>query len=205
LRSKAIVVYFNKEIFGQSFYLLNETQPLKQLFHKAERGMKITDSSNKDLLDLIRKMPSTNGLERITGLLKMLQYLSQTKEYDLLASIGYQNTYDTKDNHKIDEVFQYVSQNFFQDISLEDMARRCHLTPQSFCRFFKKRTQKTFIDFLNEFRVSHARRLLAERDEMTISEIAYECGFHNISNFNKIFKEKTNGTPRQYKKRVQEN
>lgn len=202
LRSKAIVIYFNSEIFGANFYSLEETQGLKQLFHKAERGMVIVGEANKWLNDLVTQMPHKKNLDRITGLLQILQVLSTTKEYELLASIGYQNSYDVKDNHKIDDVFQFVSQNFSRHITLEEMASRCNLTPQSFCRFFKKRTQKTFVDFLNEFRISHARKLLAENEDMSISEIAYACGFNNISYFIKAFKATTGITPRQHKRNI---
>ncbi len=203
LRARAVVIYFNKEVFGPNFYTLHETQCLKQLYHKAERGMHITGSTNKQLFSLVCDMLHAKGMDRIICLLNILQVISNTKEYQLLAGIGYQNTYDTRDNQKIDEVFQYVSQNFYQEITLDDIAKRCHFTRQSFCRFFKKRTQKTFIDFLNEFRISHARKLLTETEDMSISEVAYQCGFNNISNFNKIFKFRTGITPKQYKTTMQ--
>ena len=203
LRSRAIVIYFNNGLFGKNFYNLHETQCLKQLFHKAERGMRINGHSNKSLYELVAEMPHRKNLDRITGLLQILQMLATTKEYDLLAGIGYQHAYDAKDNHKIDEVFQFVSQHFSRHITLEEMAGLCNLTPQSFCRFFKKRTQKTFVDFVNEFRISHARKLLSENDDMSISEIAYACGFNNISYFIKAFKTITGITPREHKKNLQ--
>ena len=202
VRSRAIVIYFNNELFGKNFYSLHETQCLKQLFHKAERGMRINGHSNKSLYELVAEMPHRKNLDRITGMLQILHMLSITKEYDLLASIGYQHSYDAKDNHKMDEVFQYVSQHFSRHITLEEMAALCNLTPQSFCRFFKKRTQKTFVDFVNEFRISHARKLLSENDELSISEVAYACGFNNISYFIKAFKAITGITPREHKKNL---
>ena len=202
LRSRAIVIYFNHELFGKNFYTLHETQCLKQLFHKAERGMRINGHSNKCLYELVAEMPHRKNLDRITGLLQILHMLATTREYDLLAGIGYQHSYDAKDNHKIDEVFQYVSQHFSRHITLEEMAALCNLTPQSFCRFFKKRTQKTFVDFVNEFRISHARKLLSENDDLSISEIAYTCGFNNISYFIKAFKAITGITPREHKKNL---
>lgn len=199
LRSRAIVLYFNKDIFGSNFYGLHEAQHLKQLYHKAERGLKINEGTNERVVALMQEMLRAKDLNRIILLLQMLETISSGGEYELLASIGYQNTYDTTDNHKIDSVFQYVSQNFGHDISLEDIAKNCNMTPQSFCRFFKKRTQKTFIDFLNEFRISHAKKLMIENEEMTIREIAFDSGFNNISNFNKIFKSLTAVTPKEYK------
>lgn len=90
-----------------------------------------------------------------------------------------------------------------EDISMPEMANLCHMTPQSFCRFFKTRTKSTFVDFLNDIRISHARKLLMESDEQTIAEVAYLCGYKNLSNFNKLFKNKTGVTPKEYKKNLQ--
>lgn len=204
LTSRAIVIYFNSEIFGRNFYALNETQGLKKLFHKAERGIQITGQAGKKLGKLVEQMPHKKNLDRITGLLQILQLLATTREYEQLASIGYQHTYASKDNHKIDEVFRYVSQHFSRHITLEEIAGFCNLTPQSFCRFFKKRTQKTFIDFVNEFRISHATKLMAEKEDLSISEIAYGCGFNNISYFIKAFKSNTGMTPKQFRNKIGE-
>jgi AraC-like DNA-binding protein len=203
LHSRAIVIYFNKDIFGQNFYLLNETQCLKKLFHRAERGMQVTGEAAERMGRLMEQMTKKKNLDRITTLLQILQLLANTRDYEQLASIGYQHTYASKDNHKIDEVFRYVSQHFSRQITLEEIAGFCNLTPQSFCRFFKKRTQKTFIDFVNEFRISHATKLMAEKEDLSISEIAYGCGFNNISYFIKAFKVSTGVTPKQYRNKIE--
>jgi AraC-like DNA-binding protein len=203
LSSRAIVIYFDSQIFGNNFYLLNETQILKKLFHKAERGLQVTGESAVRLGKLVEQMPRKKNLDRITSLLQILQLLATTRELEQLASIGYQHSYASKDNHKIDEVFRYVSRHFARHISLEEIAGYCNLTPQSFCRFFKKRTQKTFIDFVNEFRISHATKLMAEKEDLSISEIAYGCGFNNISYFIKAFKAGTGVTPRQYRHKIE--
>ena len=92
-----------------------------------------------------------------------------------------------------------------RDISMPEVAELCHMTPQSFCRFFKARTKSTFIDFLNDIRISHARKLLIESEEQTIAEIAYLCGYKNLSNFNKLFKIKTKLTPKEYKRNLKAN
>jgi AraC-like DNA-binding protein len=203
LTSRAIVLYFNKDIFGQNFYELNETQVLKKLFHKAERGLQVTGDASIRLGKLMEQMTKKKNLDRITTLLQILQLLASTRDFQQLASIGYQHSYASKDNHKIDEVFRYVSQHFARQITLEEIASFCNLTPQSFCRFFKKRTQKTFIDFVNEVRISHATKLMAEKEDLSISEIAYGCGFNNISYFIKAFKSNTGVTPKQYRNKIE--
>jgi AraC-like DNA-binding protein len=150
-------------------------------------------------------MNNSIGLKKIVCLLEILGHLTTSQKTEALASISYKNSYDTRDNHKIDEVFLYLNKNFMRDISMPEVAGLCHMTPQSFCRFFKNRTKSTFVDFLNDIRISHARKLLIESDEQTIAEIAYLCGYKNLSNFNKLFKIKTKLTPKEYKRNLQAN
>jgi AraC-like DNA-binding protein len=202
LHSIAIVLYFSKNIFGENFYHLEESRLLKEFFSKAERGLKISGTTHENVTSLLIKMNESTGLQRIVYLVQMLDCLTASKDIEALASITYKNSYDTKDNHKIDEVFLYLNKNFMRDISMPEVAELCHMTPQSFCRFFKSRTKSTFIDFLNDIRISHARKLLMESDDQTIAEIAYLCGYKNLSNFNKLFKIKTKLTPKEYKRNL---
>jgi AraC-like DNA-binding protein len=200
LHSIAFVLYFSKEIFGDKFYQLEETRELKELFKKAERGLKIKGAVQKYIAQLLEKMNNSTGLKKIVYLLDILELLTGSQKTEALASISYKNSYDTRDNHKIDEVFLYLNKNFMRDISMPEVAGLCHMTPQSFCRFFKNRTKSTFVDFLNDMRISHARKLLIESDEQTIAEIAYLCGYKNLTKINKLFKNKTKLTPGDYKK-----
>jgi AraC-like DNA-binding protein len=202
LHAIAIVLYFSKDVFSEKFYQLEESRQLKEFFSKAERGLKISGHTNQEVASLLSKMNESGGLERIVYLVQVLQLLTASKDAEALASITYKNSYDNKDNHKIDEVFLYLNKNFMRDISMPEVADLCHMTPQSFCRFFKNRTKSTFVDFLNDIRISHARKLLMESDDQTIAEIAYLCGYKNLSNFNKLFKIKTKLTPKEYKRNL---
>lgn len=204
-RSIAIVVYFSKEIFSEKFFQLEETQPLKDFLKKAERGLKIQGRTFDQIASMLNNMVESTGMQKIVDLMQVLECLAGSEEIQSLASITYKNSYDTKDNHKIDEVFLYLNKNFMRDISMPEVAELCHMTPQSFCRFFKTRTKSTFIDFLNDIRISHARKLLIESEEQTIAEIAYLCGYKNLSNFNKLFKIKTKLTPKEYKRNLKAN
>lgn len=203
LLSTAIVVYFSKDIFSEKFYLLEEAHALKDLFKKAERGLKIEGRAFEQVASFLEKMPDSNGMQKIVFLLQLLESISKAHNLEPLASITYKNSYATKDNHKIDKVFHYLNRNFMRDITMPEVAEICHMTPQSFCRFFKARTKITFVDFLNDIRISHARKLLIESEEQTIAEIAYLCGYKNLSNFNKLFKIKTKLTPKEYRKHLE--
>jgi transcriptional regulator GlxA family with amidase domain len=95
-------------------------------------------------------------------------------------------------------VFNYVKDNFQQPIALDDVADLVSMTVPSFCRYFKKMTKKTFVQFANEYRIVHACKLLAEQP-MSISDVSYESGFNNFSHFNKSFKEFTGKSASQYR------
>lgn len=198
LKARSVVIYFPKDIFGDKFYGLPETKALTDLFHRAQRGMKIEGPTYDLLKEEILTLPKKEGLERIISLLGILKVLTETKDVHYLASTGYSHAFNAKDNHKIDEVFKYVMSNFSKEISLHDVASITNLSPQSFCRFFKNRTKKSFVQFLNEVRIGHACKRLTEED-WSIAEIAYSCGFKNLSNFNRFFKEIVGKTPKEYK------
>lgn len=101
----------------------------------------------------------------------------------------------------MDKVFKYVFENFAADMQLDDVAALINMNKQAFCRYFKSRTQKTFVEFVNEVRIGHACKLITD-GERQIGNLAYECGFNSLSNFNRFFKEAKGVTPRDYKKMV---
>ncbi len=160
--------------------------------------MKIIGNTQEKLKDEILSLPKKTAWSALFRCRIYLKTLAETKDCYYLASTGYSHAYNVKDNHKIDEVFKYVMNNFSKEISLQDVASITNLSPQSFCRFFKNRTKKSSKHFLNEVRIGHACKRLTEED-WSIAEIAYSCGFKNLSNFNRFFKEIVGKTPKEYK------
>lgn len=201
LRARSIVVYFPRDIFGDKFSKLEETRQLAEFFERAKRGVKVLGQTQKLVAREMKALLQKQGLERIIGLLQILQIFSQTEEFRYLADAGYSHAFNHKDNHKIDIVFRFVLNNYHRNLTLEEAASLTQLTPQSFCRFFKNRTRKSFIQFVNEFRIGQACRKLND-EEWTIAEIAYACGFSNLSNFNRFFKEMMGKTPRVYRQEL---
>ncbi len=130
-----------------------------------------------------------------------MELLSQSKEYEYLASLSYKNMYAEKDTGRIHKVYQFLIQNFHRDVELQEVSDLCNLTPNAFCRFFKSRTQKSFTQFLNELRIGHACKLL-QNEVYSVSDVCYECGYNNLTNFNKFFKNITGKTPSEYRKRL---
>lgn len=141
------------------------------------------------------------GPSRIIELLTILNKLAETKEKELLASPGFVHHFKTSGSDQITKVCDYIMQNFTSDLTLRNVARIANMTPNAFCSFFKQRTRKTFVNFVNEVRVGYACKLLTG-DQYNISEICYMSGFQNLSNFNRQFKKILNKTPHQYREEM---
>ena len=196
--AKSVVIYFNKEIFGEGFYNMKEVEKINILFRNAQRGLKIEGTTRSKVIDILERLVPTTGFERILGLLEILHILSTTNDIEFINSETYSGIVYNKDTDRLAEVFKYINTSFGTDITLNDVAKKANLTPQSFCRLFKKRMSKHFMEYLNEVRISHACRYLMDTD-CSISEIAYMSGFKTVSNFNKVFKENTGYCPTSYR------
>jgi transcriptional regulator GlxA family with amidase domain len=140
-----------------------------------------------------------NGTKRLLLLIEILEKLSQSTNYQTLASKNFNIKPDDSENERMRKILEFTLDNFQNEITIREMADLANLTVPSFCRYFKSRTRKTFIDYLNEIRVSHARKLLIN-SELGISQIGLECGFQNLSNFHRIFKNQVGITPLAYRK-----
>ena len=132
------------------------------------------------------------------GLFEILHILSESTEIDFITSDGYNAQLEHSQTDRLSEVYKYVQKNYKENISLPTIANISNLTPQSFCRLFKKRTGKSFVEYLNEVRISAACRYLLDTD-WTVSEIAYNCGYKTVSNFNKLFKSISGSSPKAYR------
>lgn len=204
LKAKAIVVYFNKDIFGPAFYEQKETQKITHLFSQAKKGLFISGKTNEKVAKKLEKLLLKQNFEIIVGLLEILSILSESAEIDFINTEAYAPANENIKNDRISDVFEFVKENYKKEILLIEIAKIAHLTPTSFCRMFKLKTKKSFVEYLNEIRVSNACKLLLET-EMSISEIAYECGYKTASNFNQLFKKLTGTTPKEYRKNAEIN
>jgi len=197
--ARSIALFFHPakttELLGH-FY---DVKRLEQVLQQAKRGMKFYGKAKGRLKELLYEMADAEGVNKFLLLVQVLQILSTTREYKLLASAGYVNTYQTRDNERINRVFKHLFSNFSGEVKLDEVAAIANMNKQAFCRFFKARTQKTLVQFINEIRIAHAIKLMSQ-DDVNIGTIVYECGYNSISNFNKFFKLMTNKTPTEFKK-----
>jgi YesN/AraC family two-component response regulator len=148
----------------------------------------------------VKQVVSSQGIDRLILFLKTLDAFANTKEYDLLSMLGYENSVDLADAERINTVMNFVMTNYSEEIKISTIAKLINLTEASFCRYFKSKTHKTFSQFLNEVRILNACKLLVDSN-MTITQICYNAGYNNISHFNRQFKLITGLTAKEYSKK----
>lgn len=199
LKAKAIVVYFDKDIFGPIFYELKETQKINSLFNQASRGLSIKGETNLLIAKKLEELLHKKNFEIIVGLFEILAILSESNDLSFVNNESYSQTNVRHKNDRLSDIFDYVKVHYMEDISLDEIAKIANLTPNFFCRMFKLKTKKHFVEYLNEIRISNACKYLIETD-MPMSEIAFSCGYKTVSNFNKLFKKLTGTTPKEYRK-----
>jgi AraC-like DNA-binding protein len=195
--AEAIIIRFNRDFAGNEFLKIPPMKPVLDLIQSATRGIFINGQTNISLQKKMVDFLTMNESQKIIGLTDILLTIASQKQYSFLCSIGYAHQYKSNDIEKIDAVYDYVLDNYMNDLSVKDIAARCNMNTAAFCRYFKKKTGKTFKDFMNDIRLGNAARLLLKGD-LNISEIAFASGFNNPSYFNRLFKRKTSLTPKHY-------
>ncbi len=203
LSSEVIFILFKKNVFGEQFWQLPESKNILDLIQLSQRGIKITGNTRLEVISLMRSICKAAGFKRITLLFSILEVIVSKKEFQFLSSPTVQEMINKNDSDRLNKVYKFLINNYHDGLPLEKAAAIANLSTPAFCRYFKKRTNKTFIQFLNEIRIKHACRLLVEED-LSIASICYTCGYTSTSYFIKKFKEIMGYTPLSYKKKFNE-
>lgn len=182
---------------------LQEVHGIRSFFKQAERGIIFNGKNKNRLTKLLFAINEAEDLERTIYFLQLLDEIVKSENYQFISSSSYRNRYSSQDfkGNQVDHIIRFVLENYNKEIKLDEAAEMANMTKQAFCRFFKNRTQKSFIQFVNETRISIACQEMMKTDNL-ISNIAYDSGFSSLSNFNKIFKSIKGITPRQFKDRL---
>jgi AraC-like DNA-binding protein len=199
LEVRCIVIHFREDAFGAGFFQLPEMKALQSLFERGKQGILFT-SNKKKIIDLMKKILVTKGLGRTILFLEILKLLSEHKHYRLLAIPGFNDRNNLNDTARIGKIYDYTVRNYREEIDMGKISSIIAMSKSSFCRYFKSRTRKTYSRFVNEIRIGHACKLLIESD-MTTSSICYNVGYNNISHFNRQFREITQMTSGEYRKK----
>jgi AraC-like DNA-binding protein len=196
--SVMMTLFFTANSFGNNFFDLPEFKILESFFTSIKNGFKI-DSISQKTVNQFKKLKKANEFDRFILFFKIIKSIC-LHEKTALSNFIYDKPFTDREGKRMQLVFDYVMTNYQRDISLEEIASLSNMTKNAFCRYFKLRTNKTFFQFLIDIRIERASKLLLKNRELSVIEIAELCGFNNISNFNRKFKELKHGSPLQYRK-----
>jgi len=200
---KETIVQFKEDFLGEHFFNIPEMKAIKTLFARAKKGIIFHVEAKKIIGPKIENLLNYEGIDRIIRFLDILKELAISDDYSLLNVDGFAFEVEPQDNKKIEIIYQHVRKYFTRQITLDEISEKVSMTVPAFCRYFKKVTGKTFTQFVNEYRIVHATKLLAE-NPASITDICFESGFNNFSHFNKLFKKFTGKSPLKYRNELKQ-
>ncbi|MDY8135493.1 AraC family transcriptional regulator [Aquimarina sp. 2201CG5-10] len=196
--SSETIIQMLPDFLGHSFFAIPEMNSIGHLLERARKGIVFHGDTKRNIGSQIENLKNLDAFDKLLGILHILKEMEQTNEYTILNAEGFVIETALQDNNRINKVFNFVREEFMRPIPLEEIADKVSMSIPGFCRYFKKITGKTFIQFVNEYRLVHAAKLLHEK-QTSITDICYESGFSNFSHFNKLFKKFTGKTPSEYR------
>ena len=198
----AIHLYFDSETLLSSFVSLPELGQIMHFIENVNYGIQIPQENSAEVIAVVQKMVTLSGVPRLLKFIELLHYLSiDLKEFKSLSSGNSRKVIGGKESLRMDKIYKFTLSNYAKDISLDMVAEICHMTPQAFCKYFKKHTSKTYITFLHEIRINAACDKIIKGEIDGISSVAFATGFNSAINFNKVFKKFTGVAPRDYLKK----
>ena len=197
---KEVVVQFKPDFLGNSLEKVLEFKNIKRLFEISKRGLVFSGNTKKTIGISMLGLQYETPLQKVLTLIKILNDLSISKDVTILNSENFDSE-SIQENERIKKVFNYIKLNYKKEVSLNEVSELVFMTPPSFCRYFKSKTNKTFTTFLNEYRINNALKLLAQ-SELDIKNICFQCGYNNFSHFNRLFKKQISMTPSEFRKKM---
>jgi AraC-like DNA-binding protein len=193
-----IVIHFLENAFGHKFFTLPELENVKFLLQKSAFGISIGGVTGDRVSSMMVDMLVSGPSKKFICLLQILDLVSKnTNDLKLLSKENYTGVALDKHGERLKNVFQFIFENYYRDISLKEVANIAHMSKSSFCRYFKQVTSKCFSDYINEIRIGYAKKIISS-DSRPVYEVAYQCGYNNPSYFNKQFKKYVGKTPLEY-------
>jgi AraC-like DNA-binding protein len=196
---REITIQFSKDLFFDNFIHKNQFSSIKNMLIKAQKGINFPMETIMRVYPMLDKLSSEeSGFHAVMNLMHILYELSLCENCHTLASSSFAQTEDNTDSRRVKKIYDYINAHYKEDIRLEELANLVGMTPVAFSRFFKLRAGKTISEYIIDIRLGNATRLLVDTTN-TISEICYECGFNNVSNFNRIFKKRKECSPKVFR------
>lgn len=193
-----VTIQFHKDLFDEKLLRRNQLGFIRNMFERAARGVLFSDAAARQIQPRLMRLSHQQGFDSVLELLSILHDLSVSRNMHTLSDASFSNAEPSYNSRRIKKAMEYMNLNFHKTVSLAEVAKLNNMTEVSFSRFFKARTGITFMDSLLEVRLGNASRLLIDTTQ-SVSEVAYNCGFNNISNFNRLFKKKKGCTPKEFR------
>lgn len=195
---REVTIQFSSHFFD-SLINTNQFDRVKEMLNRAKNGLCFPLSAIMKVYALIDTLSEKQGFHAVISFLTLLYELSFfTEKARTLSSSSFARIEVQANSRRVQKVQHYINAHYQEEIRLNDLAEMVGMTDVAFSRFFKLRTGKSLSDYIIDIRLGYATRLLVD-STMTIAEICYECGFNNLSNFNRIFKKKKNCSPKEFR------
>ena len=193
-----IMVHFKLSSLGDALLSQHELSGVKGLLSEADRGIVFSFEDAQKAEKYLVQMVNNKGIDKMIDFFNLMKILVSSEKRGYLCSENYKLAFDERGNKRMTDVYMYIKENYFKPISLEKIAKIAKMSPFSFSRFFKNNCGAGFVEYLNRVRTNKACYLLRET-EYQVHDIAMECGFASISNFNKQFRKSEGISPRDYR------
>ena len=200
LDADVIIVKFDDKFNGYNLFYFPEFKEIKRLLSLSKKGVVFKSDTIKSVHKSLIELPDLEGADKVIRLLHILNLLSKKVGYTTIIDTEFTPPATENEENRLSKIINYMSNNFTKPISLDEIADEAAMTTNSLCRFFKNKTNKTVLQFVNEFRVGKASQMLINGNH-TISQICYDSGFNSLTSFNRVFKSYKKTTPREFKKK----
>ncbi len=195
---KCITIHFYENLIRSDFFNIPELEEVEGLLKDANRGISFKGSKAKEIKKTLCQMVNLKGLDSYIELLKVFNKLLKNTDREYLSDSTVYSTNFSKDLGQINKIYEYVFINIEEGIKLKEAADLINMAPGSFCRYFKKKTKLTFMEYVKKVRIGLAAKMLVET-EKSITQICYDSGYNNLANFNFYFKSIMGSTPSEYR------
>jgi len=196
---ESVYLLFNQEILPLGLTTLPEFSQVRKAVNLSERGIRITGHTLNEVSRIMLQLPYMNSMKRLMFFYEIMDLIGKSESFSFLASPDYVKTKFETTNTRINRIHEFLMKNYQNEIDLEEVAEIVHMAPASVCRFFKSSTGLTVFEYLNKIKIDYSCQLLLNTDQ-NIVDISYDCGFNNLSHFNKQFKKFIGKTPTEFRK-----
>jgi AraC-like DNA-binding protein len=196
---ESVYLLFNQDILPDGLTSLPEFSHVNHALKLSERGIRITGDTLNQVSRLMLQLPYLSGMKRLMFFYEIMDIIGRSTSFQFLASKSYVRSKFESANLRVKGIHEFLMKNYQEEINLEEIAEIVHMAPASTCRFFKSSTGLTIFEYLNKIKIDYACKLLLNTD-MNIVDISYDCGFNNLSHFNKQFRKFIGKTPTQFRK-----